>query len=89
MALNVANFATIARAEKSLHVYITTDAYATVVTADYFANKDIISSLGVGDFILVTASNGAFLLNVTKVVKAIGSTYEVDTVAAKCGSLPT
>ena len=85
MALDVSKFATVARAEKSVHLYNHTDAYATVLAANYFANKNIISAISVGDIIVATCSDGVFILTVTAVTKSIGSTYAVTTALAKSG----
>lgn len=73
MALDVSKFATVARAEKSIHLYNHTDAYSVVAASDYFANGSIISALTVGDTIIAVCSDGVFIFNVVTVTKTVGS----------------
>jgi len=83
MALDVTKFATVARAEKSVHLYNYTDAYATVTAANYFANKAITASIEEGDTIIAVCSDGVFILNVTAINKVVGTTYTCTTALSK------
>ena len=73
MALDIKQFAAVARATNAIHFYVTTDAIAAVVAANYFSNKDLSGSVKVGDIVLVNASDKFAILKVTAVTPASGA----------------
>lgn len=73
MALDIKLFAPVARATNAIYFYVTTDAIATVVAANYFNSKDLSGSVKVGDVIIVNASDKLAFLKVTAVTPASGA----------------
>lgn len=67
MAFDKTKFAGLTGADRGQGIfhYNTTDAIATVVAANYFANADIVHQIAVGDFILVKASDKYAVLAIT------------------------
>ena len=56
MALDIKQFAVVARATNALFYYVTADAKATVTGANYFKSKDLSGNVKPGDIILVVYS---------------------------------
>ena len=74
MALNTANFMQIGH---TIHKYVTTDTLATAVANNYFANKDLIYRLAVGDTILIIASDVSSIVHI-KTVDVAAMTCTID-----------
>lgn len=73
MALDIKQFAAVARATNAIYFYVTTDAIATVVGANYFNSQDLSGSVKVGDIVLANASDKFAILKVTAVTPATGA----------------
>lgn len=81
MALDVKLFAPVARATNAIYFYVTPDAIATVIAANYFNSKDLSGSVKVGDVVLVNASDKLAILKVTAVTPASGAITVVSALA--------
>ena len=72
MALDVKQFAAVARATNAIYFYVTSDNASTVTTAGYFTSKDLVGATKVGDVIIINASDKLILAKVTAVAQATG-----------------
>lgn len=72
MALDIKQFAIVARATSAIYMYVTTDAVATITTADYFKSKDLSGYVKANDVIIAVANNKLAILRVTAVTPETG-----------------
>ena len=72
MALDVKQFAAVARATNAIYFYVTSDNAAAVKTAGYFTSKDLVGATKVGDVIIINASDKLILAKVTAVSQTTG-----------------
>ena len=73
MALDVKQFAAVARATNAIYFYVTADNAATVVGAGYFNSKDLVGSVKVKDLIFINASDKVVIAKVTAVNLGTGA----------------
>jgi hypothetical protein len=77
MALDKKNLVKISGGTKDNQVfmYYTTDSFATVITADYFNDADLVYTLKAGNAIMVAADSGAEVgtIFVSSVTQTVGS----------------
>lgn len=86
MALDIKQFAIVARATNAIYMYVTTDSVATITTANYFNSKDLSGYVKVNDVIIAVANNKLAMLRVTAVVPATGAITVATAIAESSGS---
>ena len=77
MALDIKQFAVVARATNALFYYVTDDAKATVTGANYFKSKDLSGNVKPGDIILVVYSAAKTVDSSNKDLHKLGSSAAI------------
>ena len=73
MALDIKQFAIVARATNSIYFYVTTKDTLAQITATYFNSKDLTGYIKAGDVIIINAKDKMALAKVTAVDVTAGS----------------
>lgn len=77
MALDIKQFAVVARATNALYYYVTDDTKATVVAADYFKSKDLSGNVKPGDIILAVCAAGKTVDASDKAIHKLGGSAAI------------
>ena len=79
-SVDIKAFADVARAGNSVYMYVTQDATATVLTAGYFNDAQLVGNVQVGDIIFLNSlasSGGGFMVLTVSAVSITNRTITV------------